>query len=189
VTVIKRDLIVAVLLTFCLTVLMFQVLPIGSQDAGDYDPWYDVNDDGTIDMRDIGGMARKFGATGTPINKTEMLLELEARLDLLNATLITILEDSDGHLYTFAGNLDGTPFEVDFPVEWANFSKVEVTATGYKYNTMDSSKQGPLIITSLVNINTDKITFEVWDTNGSPYGGAGWAGNEAHIDYIAFGTQ
>jgi hypothetical protein len=46
------------------------ILPINSQDPADYDPWYDSNDDGTIDMRDIGEMARKFGASGIPINKT-----------------------------------------------------------------------------------------------------------------------
>lgn len=60
----KRDLIVAVLLTFCLTVTLFQILPTSSQSAGDYDPWLDYNDDGKIDMRDIGASARAFGASG-----------------------------------------------------------------------------------------------------------------------------
>ncbi|MGD8546086.1 MAG: hypothetical protein PVH12_07920, partial [Candidatus Bathyarchaeota archaeon] len=87
---IKKDLVVAVLLTFCLTVLLFQVLPISSQDAGDYDPWYDVNDDGTIDMRDIGGIARKFGTSGTSINKTALLLELQQNLTVLRQEMIAL---------------------------------------------------------------------------------------------------
>ncbi len=89
----------------------------------------------------------------------------------------------------FAGNLDGTPFEASFPAEWAGFSKVEAIATGYKYNTMDDSKQGPLIVIATVDTHTDKVMFEIWDTNGSEYGGSGWAGNEAHIDFVVFGTR
>jgi hypothetical protein len=89
----------------------------------------------------------------------------------------------------FAGNLDGTPFEASFPAEWAGFSKVEATATGYKYDTMDDSKQGPLIVIATVDTDTDKVLFEVWDTNGSEYGGSGWAGKEAHIDFVVFGTK
>ena len=89
----KRDLIVAVLLTFCFLVTLFGIIPTSCQGPGDYDPWYDVNDDGTIDMRDIGGMARKFGANGIPVNKTALLYnisdtfaELISRIDALNAS-------------------------------------------------------------------------------------------------------
>ena len=79
----KRDLIIAVLLTFCFTATLFTVIPtIGSPDAGDYDPWLDYNDDGEIDMRDVGPIARAYGSEGTPINKTGLLLEL---LDKVNS--------------------------------------------------------------------------------------------------------
>jgi hypothetical protein len=73
-----------------ISVLIVGVLYYGmvsAQGPGDYDPWYDVNDDGTIDMRDIGGMARKFGTSGTPINKTELLLDLNASVTQLEAKL------------------------------------------------------------------------------------------------------
>ncbi len=92
------------------------------------------------------------------------------------------------YFVVFAGNIDGSPFEVNFPEEWADFENVEVTATGYKYNTMDDSKQGPLIIVATVDTEVDKITFEVWDKDGSEYGGDGWAGNEAYIEFVAFGA-
>jgi hypothetical protein len=65
--------------------MLFEVLPIGSQGAGDYDPWYDVNDDGKIDMKDVGGVARKFGTSGSSINKTELLLSLNASVAQLEA--------------------------------------------------------------------------------------------------------
>ena len=77
----NKDLIVAVLLTFCFTVTLFTVVPtIGSPDSGDYDPWLDYNDDGEIDMRDVGPVARAYGSSGTPINKTEMLLRMDSEV-------------------------------------------------------------------------------------------------------------
>ena len=88
---IKKDLIIAMLLTFCFTVTLFTVVPtIGSPDAGDYDPWLDINDDGEIDMRDVGAVARAFGSSGTAINKTELLLGLQEKIDILNATIMEL---------------------------------------------------------------------------------------------------
>jgi len=60
----RRDLIIVILTTFLLTVALFTVIPILSQSAGEYDPWLDINDDGKIDMKDVGSVARAFGATG-----------------------------------------------------------------------------------------------------------------------------
>jgi len=54
----------------------------------DYDAWYDLNDDGIIDMTDIGLLCLKYGTTGTPINKTALLLELMEKIEILNATII-----------------------------------------------------------------------------------------------------
>ena len=55
----KKDTIIAILATFCLTASLFMV----SSSLG-YDPWADINDDGKIDMKDIGYEARLFGTTG-----------------------------------------------------------------------------------------------------------------------------
>jgi hypothetical protein len=41
------------------------IIPTRSQ-IGAYDPWADINDDGKIDVYDIGHLARLFGATGGP---------------------------------------------------------------------------------------------------------------------------
>jgi len=48
----KKYLFVAVLATFCLTATLFMIVPTRSQ-TGSYDPWEDVNDDGSVDMLDI----------------------------------------------------------------------------------------------------------------------------------------
>jgi len=84
----KKYLIIAVLATFCLTAALFMTVPTKSQTG--YDSWIDVNDDGTIDMADISMEIEAFMATGTPIDKTTLLLELLSRLDSLNASVIEL---------------------------------------------------------------------------------------------------
>jgi len=79
----KRDLVVA-LFSFCLTAILFMIVPIES-GVGYYDPWIDLNDDGKIDMRDVATVARAFGSLGDPINKTELLLDLQNRVEALEA--------------------------------------------------------------------------------------------------------
>ena len=86
----KKDLVVAVLCTFCLTATLFTIaLTNSSPDVGDYDPWLDTNDDGKIDMKDIGAVAKAFGTSGESINKTALLLELQTRIDILEANMFT----------------------------------------------------------------------------------------------------
>jgi len=62
----RRDVLIAVLATFCLTSALFAVKPIGSQTTRQYDPWSDMNDDGVIDIRDLAYAGRLFGTTGDP---------------------------------------------------------------------------------------------------------------------------
>jgi hypothetical protein len=62
----RRDVLIAVLATFCLTSALFAVKPSGSLSSKQYDPWMDINDDGRIDMRDIGQLCINFGAAGDP---------------------------------------------------------------------------------------------------------------------------
>jgi hypothetical protein len=59
---IKKDIVLAVLATFCLTVTLFLIVPVSSN--GRYDPWLDYNADGKIDVRDIAPMAAAYGSTG-----------------------------------------------------------------------------------------------------------------------------
>lgn len=69
----KKDLVTAVLLTFCLTTVMLTIVPTRSAPSdGTYDPWYDVNDDGVINIFDIVGLTSRYGKTGTPIEKASV---------------------------------------------------------------------------------------------------------------------
>lgn len=58
-----------------------------SQTARNYDPWLDINDDGIIDIYDVVSVCIAYDSKGTPINKTQLLLEILAKIDNLNATL------------------------------------------------------------------------------------------------------
>ena len=93
----KKDLIIIVLTTFCLTVALFTVMPSRSQSELRYDPWMDINDDGSIDMADISFLIEEFMATGIPINKTELLYEVNAtftqllgKIASLNSSLVNL---------------------------------------------------------------------------------------------------
>ena len=58
----------------------------------EYDPWIDLNDDGSIDLFDAIMLLKIYGTKGTPINKTELLLDLQSALDSLNGTLTSRIE-------------------------------------------------------------------------------------------------
>ena len=75
-------------LSIGIVVLTVVFTPLSSQQDGAYAPWMDLNDDGIIDAYDLQLLALIYGTSGTPINKTERLLELEARIDNLNASLL-----------------------------------------------------------------------------------------------------
>ena len=84
----KKDLIIMVLAAFCLTAVLFTILPVSSQGIHPYDPWWDLDDDGRIDISDLARVSGAFGTYGTPINKTELLLELQSEIDSLNSSLL-----------------------------------------------------------------------------------------------------
>jgi len=69
----KKDLITAVLLTFCLTTVLLTVAPTRSAPGvGEYDPWCDVNDDGIINIFDVVALTSRYAKTGTPTTKASI---------------------------------------------------------------------------------------------------------------------
>jgi hypothetical protein len=108
---IRRDIIFAVLTTFCICALMFAVIPIRS-GLPPYDPWADINEDGKIDSKDLAYIARMSGTHGTPVNKKELLLELQAQIASLNASLMELrnqtrnIYEAEIKAYCLFGNHD-----------------------------------------------------------------------------------
>ncbi len=66
----------------------FAQMSVTTSSNSSYDPWLDLNDDGVIDVVDLHVLALIYGTLGTPINKTELLLDLQERIDSLNASLL-----------------------------------------------------------------------------------------------------
>jgi len=61
---IRRDLIVVALATFCLTATMFMVVTSRSADDPNWNPWADLQDDGTVDIYDAITLANAYGSSG-----------------------------------------------------------------------------------------------------------------------------
>jgi len=57
----KKDLIVSVLCTFCLTTVLFTMMPVQSAE---WDPWLDVKEDGRINVLDLIKTAGALGTMG-----------------------------------------------------------------------------------------------------------------------------
>ena len=74
-----------ILLASALLASLFLVNATTVSQTIEYDPWIDFNDDGEINLYDAVMLLTRYGSSGTPINKTELLLELLAKLDYLNA--------------------------------------------------------------------------------------------------------
>jgi len=92
---IKKDLILAVLVTFCVTATLFLIIPAQSQTVGQYDPRLDVNGDGAINIRDLALDAKAFGTTGDPtlpVNVTNW--PTETMMNYTDAEECTIFEES-----------------------------------------------------------------------------------------------
>ena len=185
--------------TIKLTSIVFAPLLITSLfligvTASEYDPWYDFDDDGDIDIFDIVDIAARYGTTGAPINKTELLLELQARIDTLNATVISLKECivvTDSIPYDGNGaydSINGLSQDVSILIP-AEFTLVAAVATGYKAHQMTGARQSepPLILEP----KASGATFQtrVWDASGDEYGGANWANMKAHIDYTLYITK
>jgi len=92
----KKKLVITVLVMLCLTASLFTTISLRSQTPDlEYDPWVDLNDDGIIDIFDLVKIAAIFGTEGNPINKTALLLELQARVHSLNASLVELQSRTD----------------------------------------------------------------------------------------------
>lgn len=89
----RKDLVIAVLVTFCLTATLFLVSTSRSQTAAQQNTSPDVNHDGKIDMRDVVAVLRTFGTRAHARPSTE-------NVTVVNPTLpVTIVNSSETILY------------------------------------------------------------------------------------------
>ena len=88
----KKKHLIMCLLVFCLTATLL----VGVTSSADYDPWKDIDDNGVINILDILGLAVMFGEEGTPINKTELLLDLQTRIAVAEADIADLSANMQG---------------------------------------------------------------------------------------------
>jgi len=176
----KRDLIIAVLTTLCLTATLFIVLPTQSLPGNGYDPWLDTNDDGTINILDLAAAAVAFGSSGTPINKTALLLELETRVSALEklkvvaaAFILTNGTATVGYnIKSSVWDAVASHYEIHIAAVDYYFSDYVtiVTSVGnYAKHATTASKNGNLIITIFNDVgdpvqgNFQFVSYEIAD--------------------------
>ena len=115
----RKGWIIAVLVTFCLAATLFAVAPTRSSGAT-YDPWSDINADGTVDILDIFSVARAFGASGDATKPVVITsygsMENLTSFTLLNQTLVNITVSTSGYrmitLSLYAQSKDAHQFEI-----------------------------------------------------------------------------
>jgi len=98
---------------------LFYYNMVQGQEAVEYDPWCDINDDGIIDIQDIYFVALGYGTIGNSINKTALLYEVNAtftdllsRIDSMNTSLL----DLEAYLITRITDLDASLVELQSKV-------------------------------------------------------------------------
>lgn len=67
----RKYLVVAVLVICCLVLTPFTVVTF-SDTGRVYNPWYDVNDDGQIDVKDVYKVCQAYGTSGAPLTKASI---------------------------------------------------------------------------------------------------------------------
>lgn len=77
----RKHLLISIITSVVLLTVTF--IPLASQQNSSYDPWIDANDDGIIDVHDLQALASIYGTSGESINKTNLLLDLQDRVEAL----------------------------------------------------------------------------------------------------------
>lgn len=170
---------VARLLNIVLVMLMALMVMVNVTSSSlPYDSWSDINDDGKIDIKDIGDVAARYGSYGTPINKTDLLLELQAKIDSLNATVM--------ELVATVNSLNNT-------VIFLNETVVYLNSTGLGGRTYDSGwfAVGKNIDYDLThNLGTTSLIVSLWfsktnDGSDRCYGPAPLSWREHNPEHVS----
>ena len=143
---------------------------------------YDLNDDGKIDIFDIVKVAVAFGAEGTPINKTALLLELEARIDALNATVMA-LEGTRHYASTEQQITTGNQITITFPIgmftDPPHLSVIVYVMTG--------AYTGKTCYIQSMSVGTASATLDLQAWDGAAYQDIGDSEN-VQVSYTAVET-
>jgi hypothetical protein len=143
----KKDVIVTVLATFCLTVTLFSLAPVRSNLP--YDPWSDIDENGKIDMKDIANVASQFSTSGDP------------------ARNVMIAGHANYLAYNVSTVVSATSFHASEWISVGGYSKISIclhtTASSNSYVLQAKHIGGPIFyVESLQDVGTDYVwTYDV----------------------------
>jgi hypothetical protein len=142
----KKDLVIAVLVTFCLAATLFLVNTTRSLTAGLYDPSLDINHDGTINIIDITLVAKAYRTSGDPTK---------------NVTVLNLQDPPDSYEVQYLGsfNCSWIPNAFEIHGQSGGYSKMTFYA-----EVRDMSYSGPFDF----NITVSGISWDV-EENGSAH--------------------
>lgn len=165
---------------------------------GEYSPWGDLNDDGKIDIFDIVWLVSRYGTTGTPLNVTELLLELDTRMDALNASIIALQELVGGAIRIQSGTVDvatvsGGPSAGKAWIFFPNpnlFSQPPIVYAVAVLRVSDWA-DGPdrLHVGGVPSIEVTTMSQNFTITAKHKIGGKLMEGMNLEVNYIAIGTE
>jgi hypothetical protein len=171
----RKDLVVAVLITFCLTAALFMIVPT-SGGVWPYDPWWDVNGDGKIDVQDLARVSGAFATYGDPAKNVNVTNWPEDRPTVTSAKVqrIQILESLSSGVDVGLGSGSADSFLFVFePIGQL------VNVTGFYIMTVRKAPDlNAHAITYVVNsvysfadvIDTDTVPRASWNHYDSPTG-------------------
>ncbi|MCJ7632518.1 hypothetical protein MUP77_09030, partial [Candidatus Bathyarchaeota archaeon] len=150
--VMKRDLVIAVLCTFCLAFTLFAILPAGSNNStlgtGEYDPWLDSNEDGRINILECITLANAFGTSGDPTRN----------VNVTNWTPSYKIDDYTGINYSWT-NFGQLTTSSSMSGSTDGFSRMSVQLPVYTWSTSSPT---------WVNVSCNSIAWMIYPPTG-PY--------------------
>jgi hypothetical protein len=159
----KKDLIIAVLITFCLTATLFTIIPTKSGDGSSYDPWKDLNDDGVIDSTDLGMLGTSWATTGDPtknVNVTNWPIDELGNLKVKPTS--KLVKVWDGFYMSWTGGTTSVITTVRINVEGYSVMYVWM-----RVSNISPNQQGTTNV---------QVTYLGWLPDISQYGYVGWEG-------------
>ena len=130
---IRTDVVIAVLVAFCLTAMLFMIMPVGSEGLYPYDPWWDLTDDGKIDIGDIARISATFGTFGPPTK----------------------------HVNVASYSWSNQSYQVTVPPQ--SFGSLNITTAGYKQLTVGLASNCSLKTSTAFLISTRYATMDAYD--------------------------
>jgi len=174
---IRKDVVIAVLATFCLTSTLFMITTSKSQSGvGEYNPWADYNGDGTIDIFDIVPGAVSFGATSTDTTKNVTVTNWPTQQKTFPENLLLRGTYHNGYEYTHNLIDNTTPYaNQNFKYGYGSrydydISSVTLTTThSYIYNQTFVYDKFPLRSYKILGRPAVSITYNITNSPAASF--------------------